>query len=296
MKRHRRATPISRRDECARRGSVLPRMTRLLTTLALLASVAHASEPVFTIDAPDAAERLRLARVRCGGEAGEVSDGGFTCTAHPGADVLDALAGAERVIRGVVTQVDAKTGLAEDEAQWRRALVSVKQTLKGPAVKSVRVFFIGSTSSAYDYAPKLTVGQEAVFLLTRGTGAMRELTVLSDFDVQPVSAVSDLKTMLAGAACPAKPSGACTTEGAVCPGAETTCTCEAACGGGHAPPPGTVRTTSWVCRPTACASAKVGAACAPDGLACAGCWGTTPWTCVKGTWRYRRIAPPPAHR
>lgn len=272
-------------------------MTRPLISVALLVALAaHAGEPVFPVDAAAATERLRLARVRCGGEAGEVADGGFTCTAHPGVDVLDALAGAERVVRGVVTQVDAKTGLPGDEAQWRRALVTVKQTLKGPAAKSVRVFFIGSTSTAYDYAPKLTVGQEGVFLLTRGTGALRELTVLSDFDVQPVSALNDLKAMLARAACPAKPSGACSTEGAVCPGAETTCTCEAACGGGHAPEPGAVRTTSWVCRPAACASAKEGAACAPDGLACAGCWGTSPWTCAKGKWHYRRSSPPPAHR
>lgn len=272
-------------------------MTRLLVGFVLLlAAAAHAGERVFTVDAADAGERLRVARQRCGGVADEVPDGGFTCTKHPGADVTDALAEAERVVRGVVTKVDAKTGLPADDAQWRRAVVDVKQTLKGPAAKTAQFVFIGSTSTGYEDAPKVKPGQDAVWILTRGTGAVRELMVLSDFDVQPASAVSDVKALLARAACPAKPAGACTSEGAVCPGADTTCTCEGACGGGHAPEPGTVRTTSWVCRPTACATAKVGAACAPDGLACVGCWGTTPWTCVQGKWRYHRVSPPPAHR
>lgn len=271
-------------------------MTRLLMTLVFLASAAQAGEVVFTIDAPDAAERLRLARVRCGGAADEVPDGGFTCPAHPGVDVVDAMATAERVVRGVVTRVDSKTGLPADDAQWRRAVVAVKQTLKGPAAKSVSFLFIGNPSAEYGDAPKPTVGQDAVWILSRGSGAVRALMVTTALEVQPASAVAGLKALLAREGCPAKPSGTCASEGAVCPGAETTCTCESACGGGHALDPDAVPVPRWVCRPTACATAKAGAACAPDGLACVGCWGTTPWTCVKGTWRYHRVSPPPAHR
>ncbi|MDP1823949.1 MAG: hypothetical protein Q8L48_11930 [Archangium sp.] len=37
----------------------------------------------------------------------------------------------------------------------------------------------------------------------------------------------------------------------------------------------------------------VGGKCAPDGLACAGCWGSTPWTCERGRWELHHIPPPP---
>ncbi len=87
------------------------------------------------------------------------------------------------------------------------------------------------------------------------------------------------------------PAGSCPQEGAVCPGAGTTCTCESLCQGG-VDLRGSYRPPRWLCRPTACATAVAGEKCT-NGLACEGCWGTHPFTCEKGRWVFHNISPPP---
>ena len=256
----------------------------------------------FEVRGPNAGELARRAHIRCGGEATavDVSDGGlsgtFACVSQSGADVTDVLTEAELVVSGKVTKVVTPPATLFDDPgpQWRRATVKVLRVLKGhPQPGTVSFIFIGSSTDGNEEAPKVKVGQSGVWLLTRGSGQVRELMMLSSFDSQPPEAEAYLKELLAEKPCPTSPRGTCPTEGAVCPGRGVLCSCESACGGGAPPPNDSVAPLGWVCRPTACSSAVAGGKCAPDGMACMGCWGQNTSVCEKGRWRFPRISPPP---
>ncbi|MDP1920459.1 MAG: hypothetical protein Q8L14_29715 [Myxococcales bacterium] len=272
-------------------------MRSVSSSLCLVSAIAAAGTPTFEVKGDSDAERARIAAIRCGGEATLVSPdaGAFFCAQFPGTDVTDALKEAELVVVGAITKVQTLPAeiYGDPTPGWGRATLKITRVLKGKRAGSVDFLFIGSTEAEHAEAPKPRVGQKGVFLLTRGGGAVRELMALSVLDVHAADAEATLRELLRGDACPAKPVGQCSSPGSVCPGANVNCTCESACGGGHEPPPGEEPKSFWVCRPSACAAAKAGAACSPDGLKCLGCWGTSPWTCSGGKWRYRQIAGPP---
>lgn len=267
----------------------------------LLLSLVSASAPDFrlTVSAEQGpAELLRRARIRCGGVSEPATtDGGltgiFSCPESFGVDVTHELRAAELVVLGKVTQVETPPAklFGDPEPGWKRAAIKVERVLKGAATKSTSFLFIGSTKDENAYAPKVKVGQRGVWVLTRGTGATRELMMLSALDSQPPASANYLSELLTEAQCPDAPSGTCPQEGAVCPGSGTTCTCESPCQGGLYVG-GSYRPPRWLCRPTACATAVAGEKCT-DGLACEGCWGAHPFTCENGRWVFHDIPPPP---
>lgn len=265
----------------------------------LLLSLVLAAPPQFEVTAPTAEERERRAKIRCGGASDEVKTEGevstFKCHEQLGVDVTDAIQQSELIVRGKITNIEAATGKAFNDPshQWKRATVKIASVLRGQAKGTVKFVFINSTKDGDDLYRKVKLGQEGIWILTRGTGVLKELTMMTSLDDHPVSAEAYLKELIGGNACPQMLEGTCEVRGMVCPGASTTCTCEPPCGGGAPPPRDYVPPLRWMCRPTPCASAQDGDKCAPDGMACEGCWGTHPFTCEKGRWKYHFIAPPP---
>lgn len=271
---------------------------RLASSLCLVSVIAAAGTPTFVVKADSAAERARVAAIRCGGAATLVSDdeGTFLCEKFPGTDVSDALKDAELVVVGRIMKVQTLPPeiYGDPTPGWGRATLEIARVLKGQGTGRVSFIFIGSTEAEHAEAPKPKVGQKGVWLLTRGTGAVRELMAGTVLDVHPPEAEATLRELLGANACPEKPAGTlCDSIGSVCPGLGVVCSCEGSCGGGRPPPPGQEPKPRWVCRPSACSTAKQGASCGPEGISCIGCWGIAPWTCSGGKWRYREIPRPP---
>jgi hypothetical protein len=264
----------------------------------LLLSLVLAAPAEFEVRAPNPEERDRRAKIRCGGNPVSVeTDAGVTTYSceQKGVDLTDSLRECELVVRGKITNVETPPAkqFGDPAPEWKRATVKISSVLRGQGKGSVKFLFISSTKDGYEEYPKVKAGQEGLWVLTRGTGAVRELTVTSSFDSQPVSAEDYLKELIAETACPEKLVGTCEHARARCPGETMSCTCEPPCGGGAPPPPNYVPPLRWVCRPNPCASAKAGEKCSPDGMACEGCWGTHPFTCEQGRWKFHRISPPP---
>lgn len=270
----------------------------------LLLSLVSSAGPNFALSVTaeqGPAELLRRARIRCGGVAEPAAaDGGlsgtFTCPASPGADVMDELGSVDLVVLGKITQVVTPPAkLYGDPAPgWKRATVTIERVLKGdpfPSPQRESFLFIGSTEGARAAAPKVKVGQRGVWLLKRGPSG-GELMMLTALDSHPPDAAGYLGELLTARPCPAVPVGRCAAEAAVCPGPDTLCTCERPCQGGAFMPLES-RKLAWVCRPLACSTAVAGEKCAPDGLACVGCWGTHPFTCEQGRWVFHDVPPPP---
>lgn len=268
----------------------------------LLLSLVSSAGPNFTLSVTSQqgpAELLRRARIRCGGPTEPAAiDGGikgtFTCINFSSLDVTDELRAAEFVVVGKITKVETPpaASLGDPAPQWKRAALKVERVLKGAPTQSTSFLFIGSTKNENAFAPKVKVGQRGVWLLTRG-GAMRELTMLSAIDFHAADAADYLSELIAEARCPGAPEGSCAQEGTVCPGDGTRCTCAAACQGGADVGRFAPRPLHWLCNPTSCSTAVAGTKCAPDGLACEGCWGTHPFTCADGGWVFHDIPPPP---
>lgn len=274
-----------------------------LVLLSLVSTAAPTFELTVTPE-QGPAELLRRARIRCGGVAEPASvDGGlsgsFTCPGSPRVDVMDELGNVELVVLGKISQVitpSAKT-YGDPAPGWKRAAVKVERVLKGSpfpypsTTKSASFLFAGSTSGEYAAAPKVKVGQRGVWLLRQGNLGP-ELMLRSALDAQPPEAADYLSELLTANPCPAAPAGRCAAEGITCPGPETRCTCERPCQGG-ANMPIESRPLAWVCRPSACSMAVAGETCAPDGMACVGCWGTHPFTCDAGHWAFHPVPSPP---
>ena len=265
-----------------------------------LLSLILAAPPQFEVKAPSPSERKRRAEIRCGGPVdtlpakGDV--GTFHCSGQPGIDVIDALRQSELVVRGKITNVETPPAsqFKDPSPRWKRATVKIVRVLRGEAKEgTVKFLFISSNKDGNDLYRKVKVGQEGVWILSRDTAELKELTMLTSLDDHPASAEDYLKELIAAMACPEKPEGRCEFMSVVCPGVGVTCTCEAPCEGGIPMAPEYASRMRWLCRPNACSAAKEGEACAPDGMACEGCWGTHPFTCENGHWKFHDIGPPP---
>ena len=269
----------------------------------LLLSLVSSAGPNFTISVTaeqGPTELLRRARIRCGGPTNPNTahgrlTGTFTCTELSAQDVTDELRAAELVVLGKITRIETPPAksFSDPSPGWTRAAVKVEHVLKGASTQSTSFLFIGSKKDELAFAPRVKVGQRGVWLLTRGTGEVRELLMISALDTHAPDAADYLSELMAEAQCPEAPAGKCPQESAVCAGADTTCTCEAPCPGGADMGRLAPRSLRWVCRPDSCAKAVAGASCAPEGLACEGCWGTKPFTCEKGHWVFHDFPPPP---
>lgn len=267
----------------------------------LLLSLILAAPPQFDVKAPSPVERKRRAELRCGGSAVSVSTRGdvgtFNCTnALVGVDVTDSLVQSELVVRGKIMSIETPPAkdFEDPSPQWKRATVKVASVLRGEAKeKTVTFLFVSSTKNGNDLYRKVKVGQTGIWILTRGLGPQKDLTMLTSVDDQPVSAEDYLKELLAAMVCPEKFEGRCDFQRQVCPGAGVNCTCEVPCGGGIPMSPEQASRMRWVCRPTACGTAKEGELCSPDGMKCEGCWNTHPFTCEQGRWKFHDIPPPP---
>lgn len=269
----------------------------------LLLSLVSSAGPNFTISVTaeqGPAELLRRARIRCGGPTDPDSAQGrlsatFTCSTPMGLDVTDELRAAELVVLGKITSIETPPAksLGDPAFGWKRATVKIERVLKGVLTPRTSFLFIGSKKDEHVSAPKVKVGQRGVWLLTRGTDEPRELMMISLLDAHAPDAADYLSELIEEARCPELPAGKCPQESAVCPRADATCTCEAPCPGGADMGRTAPRHFRWVCRPNTCAKAVAGASCAPDGLACEGCWGTKPFTCEQGRWVFHDIPPPP---
>ena len=267
----------------------------------LLLSLILAAPPQFEVKAPSSIERKRRAGLRCGGSAESVSTKGevgtFTCNnGLVGVDVTDSLRQSELVVRGKITNIETPPAkdFEDPSPKWKRATVKLASVLRGEVKeKTVTFLFISSNKDGNDLYRKVKVGQTGIWILTRGLGAGKELTMLTAVDDQPVSAEDYLKELLVAMVCPEKLEGRCDFQSQVCAGAGVNCTCEPPCGGGIPMSPEQASRMRWLCRPTACATAKEGEQCSPDGMGCEGCWGTRPFTCEQGRWKFHEISPPP---
>jgi hypothetical protein len=116
------------------------------------------------------------------------------------------LSKATLVIRGVVTaiEVEARRNPAiesEHDPDLRRAVISIQEVLKGKiAAKQVTVYYSASEDVQWHRAPKLSKGQQGIFLLSSGqlpeSIRVEGYTVLDKRDVQLVTSLPDLKVLL----------------------------------------------------------------------------------------------------
>ncbi len=125
---------------------------------------------------------------------------------------------ADRIVEGrvrAVTSMEAvatrggTTTVSEHDANWQEAIVEVTETIKGDEADEIVVRFPNSTDVAWYGVPKLTEGQQGIFLLTadqvsggavavpRGGTAVSAYTALEPSDVvEPAD--YDLVRRLAG--------------------------------------------------------------------------------------------------
>lgn len=105
-------------------------------------------------------------------------------------DLGARLGEAKWVVQGTVTEIgNAKilpTG-SEHDPRWKLAMVQVEETFSGEPAKTITVAFASSDDVAWYSAPKLLVGQRAIFVLHPMPGAEGSMAVLSPLDVQPLS-------------------------------------------------------------------------------------------------------------
>ena len=107
-------------------------------------------------------------------------------------ELKDRLASADAIVAGKVSGVGpasqpqrtGETAVSEHDPQWREATVAVTAVYKGRRVpKTIRVRFPASTDVAWVDAPKLTTGEQAVFLLSRAEAVFE---IRRPVDLQPI--------------------------------------------------------------------------------------------------------------
>ncbi len=107
------------------------------------------------------------------------------------------------VVVGKVVEINAATSRREDAAQWQVAMVKVSQTLKGDPRQEVLVVFAASNDRTWHDSPKLTVGQESIFILHNFMFTQPNkirggifFSVLTESQVQPMSRLKLVKRLL----------------------------------------------------------------------------------------------------
>ncbi len=110
------------------------------------------------------------------------------------------------VIRGVVIESDIKqkenpARESEHNPEYRRAIIQIQTILKGQnSSKQVNVFYSGSDDVMWSNAPKLSRGQEGIFLLQLRQGPsifpVNGYTVLDKRDVQPAGNLPTVRDLL----------------------------------------------------------------------------------------------------
>ena len=197
---------------------------------------------------------------------------------------------APLVVRGVVVAIEPHAPFGN--LKLRQATVRVTRTLKGAPRDSVTFLFGVGDASACPGCPRPKLGQDGVWVLTSPPSMIADYVIFDPLAMAPPASEPKVVARLKTPPCPERAAGRCSEPGWLCAYPEAMCTCATACPGG-ADHPGPLP-ASWVCRPPACATARVGEPCVP-GLRCEGCWGTFPMVCESGQWRAVHIPPPPAH-
>jgi hypothetical protein len=117
------------------------------------------------------------------------------------------LESATLVVAGFVRAVKARpvrsakeqTKLSEHDPQWTEAEIEVREVLKGSSTtNSISIVFPASNDVMWIGAPRLSVGQDGVFLLSRGLEglAAERLGVSKTLDFLPTSELAKVKSML----------------------------------------------------------------------------------------------------
>jgi hypothetical protein len=170
-----------------------------LTSFTLHTSVVQSSDS----DRLAESQAWKQAFIRCGDALPLISNGShsrdekvdsrFDATFECAGGLPDLgarIAESKWVIQGTVTEIgNAKivpTG-SEHDPRWKLALVQVQETWAGAPAKTMTVAFASSDDVAWHAAPKLLVGQQAIFVLHPMPGAEGSMAVLSSLDVQPLS-------------------------------------------------------------------------------------------------------------
>jgi len=119
------------------------------------------------------------------------------------ARLASALSASPLVIAGTVDSVAperVREPAGEHDPLWREATVHVDAVGKGEAGSEVVVYFAGSVDAAWAGAPRLSVGQKAVFVLRSGAAlaryAVKGPVVLRDEDLQPRDSVDAIRALL----------------------------------------------------------------------------------------------------
>ena len=114
------------------------------------------------------------------------------------------LAQAQMVVSGTVTAVDAPApegppGLSMHNPQWTRATVAVDSVEKGTVPgSSATLFFPASNDIAWSKAPKLTKGQQGIWLIHTGDAAKGAPgpAVVDPLDSRPIGDLQRIRTLL----------------------------------------------------------------------------------------------------
>lgn len=108
--------------------------------------------------------------------------------------LAERLAGSVAVVHGIVTALECvradEPAMSEHNPHWWVARFQVVEPLKGKASEEMTVRFANSTDVAWNDAPKLHAGQEAILLLQddRREDQQERLAVLAKEDVRAASA------------------------------------------------------------------------------------------------------------
>jgi hypothetical protein len=135
--------------------------------------------------------------------------------ALPELHLTERVASAAFVVYGVVTEIQRATDVpgtaSEHDPAWMRASIEVREVLKGGDNQAgdgkqahASLLFPGSGDIAFRNAPRVSVGQEAVFLLHRGAGRLPQADLIAPdpADVQPVEALPTIRRLIGGSSTP----------------------------------------------------------------------------------------------
>lgn len=120
------------------------------------------------------------------------------------ASLLTRLREAELVVVARVATVRpssqrGRIRLTEHHPQWRDAVLVIREALKGERSGRLTILFPGSVDVMWRDAPRLSPGQEAIFLLSPAPAEFtdrRALAVVQPLDVQPLSELERIRTLL----------------------------------------------------------------------------------------------------
>jgi hypothetical protein len=135
--------------------------------------------------------------------------------ALPELHLSQRIASAALIVHGVVAQIERATDIpntaSEHDPAWMRATIEVRETLKGESAPAgvgrrpssskrthASLLFPGSGDVAFWNSPRVSKGQEAVFLLHRGGGRLppSDLIAPDPADIQPKEALPTVRRLI----------------------------------------------------------------------------------------------------